>query len=398
MSQVVLDAIEQNRVAFDSWKKNHDGKLDSLVDRVEELEARGKMPGKTASAGDGAYTRDQIEHKTVFLEWLRKPDDVQRKQRLTEAEREMEKKDVSIGTGSAGGFAVPTVIGNKIEQRVTLLNPFRSLVRVQQIGTSNYTELVDLRGETIGWSSETGTRNATNTPQLLEVAPTMGEQYALPSVTEWSLDDVFFDVENWLVMNVSDEMAAQEATAIVSGDGSNKPSGFLNTTPVSTADDSLSPQASPTALQYLPGLAGSPGALNGDLIIDLAVGAIKDKYLMGPKVAWVMSSATLARIRKLKTSGGGDYLWQPSLIPGTPSTLMGYPVFTTSAMPAWSSNLFPVAFGNWERAYLLVDRVGLRVTPDPYSTPGKVRFYIRRRLGGKVLNRQAVKVLKVATS
>ncbi len=397
MSFVEIKAlIEESGKAFDGFVSRTQKTLDTIVDRVEEIESIAKTPGKTTGAGDGTYTRDQIEHKNVFLEWLRKPTDSSRKQRIEEAEREMEHKDVSIGTPSAGGYAVPTVIGDAIERRVTLVNPFRSLVRVQQIGTSNYTELVDLRGESIGWSSETGTRSATNTPTLHEVAPTMGEQYALPSVTEWALDDVFFNVQDWLVNNVADEMAAQEAQAIVSGNGTNRPSGFLNTTPVTTADDA-SPAPSQTALQYLPGTAGSPAALNGDLLIDLAVGAIKDKYLQGPKVAWVMSSATLARVRKLKTSGG-DYLWQPSLIPGTPSSLLGYPVYTTSAMPSWSSNQYPIAFGNWERGYLLVDRVGMRVTPDPFSTPGKVRFYIRRRLGGQILNRQAIKVLKVANS
>jgi HK97 family phage major capsid protein len=397
--------LSEIKTALDGFTSTVDKRLKAVTDentelrdRLEELEAKGKTPGKTSGSGDGAYTRDQLEHKTVFVEWLRKPTDISRKQRLEEAQREMETKDVSIGTPSAGGYAVPTVIGDAIEKRVALVNPFRSLVRVQQIGTSNYTELVDLRGESVGWSSETGSRSGTNTPTLLEVAPTMGELYALPTVTEWSLDDIFFDVQNWLVTNVSDEMAAQEADAIVSGNGSDKPSGFLNTTPVSTSDDG-SPVPGATALQYLPGLAGSPSALNGDLLIDLAVGAIKDRYLQPTSdISWVMSSATLARVRKLKSSGGGDYLWQPSLIPGTPSTLLGYPVYTTSAMPAWSSNLFPIAFGNFRRGYLLVDRLGLRVTVDPYSTPGKVRFYIRRRVGGKVLNRQAIKLLKVATS
>lgn len=372
------------------FKRAQDKRVAELTDRLERIEAGASRPA--AAAG---VSREQNEYKGVFLEWLRKPSDKVYESRLTQATHDLSKKDVTIGTGSAGGYALPEEIARAIENRERQLNPFRSLVRVDQCSTNDYKALVSMGDGTTGWVAETGTRSATVTPTLRERVPTMGEQYAYPTASEWSLDDVFFNVQDWLVSEVAADWAAAEATAIVSGNGSAKPTGILNTTPVATADDS-SPLRNPAAIEFV-GLQspGSPVAVNMDSLIHLAA-QVKERYLVErDAVAWVMHRNTLAAIRRLKASTAGTYLWG-DLAEDRPETLLGYRVFTCDAVPTVANDAFSVLFGNWKRGYLLVDRVGMRITVNPYSTPGMVSFYVRRRVGGCVLNNDAIKALRIA--
>jgi len=262
----------------------------------------------------------------------------------------------------------------------------------------NYAHLVSKNQAASGWVGEGGTRSETDTSDLVERKPSFGTVYAYPKCSKEALQDIFFDVGGWLVEEVSDEFAAQEATAIVSGNGTNKPTVFLGGAPVSTADNA-SPERAAGVLQYVPLDSTSPQAINADDLFDLA-GSLRDGYLADDEsVAWVMTTATLTIIRKLKSSGGGDYLLQPSLAAGTPPTLLGFPVFTTAAMPAATDDEHPIAFGNWCRGYLLTDRSTIRITVDDnVTTPGQVKFYVRRRVGGTVLNHETLKVINFADS
>jgi len=390
----VLEAIGEINTAFQSFKSSSDETLENIFERVEQLESVRGTPQK----GDGTYSPDEVEHKNVFAEWIRHPRDGAYKRRLEEAQHEMSRKAVTIGDDAQGGYALPAIIAAEVERRVTTMNPFRQVVRVQQVGSSDYAHLVSKNQAGAGWVGEGDSRSETATSDLVERKPTFGTCYAYPKCSEEALQDIFFDVEGWLVEEVSDQFAAYEATAIVSGNGTNKPTGFLTATPVTTADDA-SPERAAGVLQYIPMDSQSPQGIGGDDLFDL-VGSFKDGYLAdAASVSWVMSTATLTIIRKLKSSGGGDYLLQPSLAAGTPPTLLGYPVRTTAAMPAATADEHPIAFGNWRRGYLLADRSTIRVTVDDNITvPGQVRFYVRRRVGGTVLNHEALKVLKYADS
>ena len=106
-----------------------------------------------------------------------------------------------------------------------------------------------------------------------------------------------------------------------------------------------------------------------------------------------MNSLTTASVRKLKDTTG-QYHWQPGLQVGQPAMLLGYPVETWEQMSDIGANNFPIGFGAWRRAYLLVDRVGLRITRDNVTNIGFVRFYVRRREGGIVLNNDAAKFIR----
>jgi HK97 family phage major capsid protein len=163
---------------------------------------------------------------------------------------------------------------------------------------------------------------------------------------------------------------------------------MLNTTPVTTADNS-SPLRAAAAYQYIASGA-SPAGVYGDSLIDL-VYTLNSAYRA--MATWVMNSVTTGAVRKLKDNDG-QYFWQPGLQQGQPDRLLGYQIETWEQLDDVGINNFPIAFGNFRRAYVLADRVGLRVTRDNVTNVGFVRFYIRRREGGIVLNNDAIKWLR----
>jgi HK97 family phage major capsid protein len=387
------------------FKNSHMKRLEALENNLTSAKKLA-IGSAFSTGGSSLVTREQAEHKSRFEAWIRRPYDHSTRSQLAEAQSDLERKAVTIGTDSAGGFAVPELIYSEIERRVTTLNPFRSLVKVVQVGSSDFAHLLDKRGETSAWVGEGGARSETNTPVLAARKPTFGTAYAYPKASEEALQDIFFDVQSWLVDSVAETIASAEATAIISGDGTNKPTGFLTTAPSATPDDG-SPARADGALQYLatgsaagfPALSlTSPVAYPADTIVDL-VHSVKSQYLADPTgVAFVMARSTAAVVRKFKDADG-NYLWSNALAAGMPATLAGYPVVLTDAMPSIGANTYAIAFGNWRRAYVLADRSSMRVTVDDgITTPGQVKFYVRKRVGGIVLNNEAVKLIKCAVS
>lgn len=349
-------------------------------ERIEELESKRNAPGRSAAE------KIKDEYKTTFIDWVRS--------RAQSREHEgklldLAKKDITIGTSAAGGYAVPEEISREIDKLERKFSPVRDLVKVVEVGTSDYKELISIRGATSGWVGETGSRTATNTPQLREVVPTHGELYAYPQVSEWSLDDIFFNVEQWLTMELAEEFAYQEGVAVISGNGTSKPTGMTNTAPVATADDA-SPKRAAAAYQYILSGDNSPAAIDGDALIDL-VYALNSRYRAN--ATFVMNSATAGAVRKLKDTTN-QYLWQPSLQAGEPDRLLGYAHRTWEQMADIAGGALPIAFGDFRRGYTLANRVGLRITRDDVTNVGHVRFYVRRREGGIVTNNDAIKFLK----
>lgn len=301
-------------------------------------------------------------------------------------------KSVSIGTAADGGYAVPEQIATAIEQAVLKLSDVVGAVKQVTASTSDYKELVGLNSTAVAWSTESGTRSETGTSQLRERAPTWGELYAYPKVSNWALEDIFFDVAGWLVNDASTGMAQALSSAIYNGDGSGKITGVFNTAPTTSADYA-SPLRAATTIQYIPCDSSSPQKIAGDDLIDLV-------YSLAPgyrgNARFAMSTLTQAHVRKLKDSDG-QYLWQPSMQAGQPDRLLGYPVITWENLAApTTADGYPVVFGDFARGYMLVTRTGMSIDREAFTTPGYTKFYVRRRYGGCVLNCDALKTLKLA--
>lgn len=423
----VADALDKIATAFDEYKKTNDArieavksgastealdaklaKIDEHIDglnevksKMEKMETKLSRPGAMDGGRQDGESKEAVEYRHAFLDWMRSPADHERQQKAAAAAKQLEAKNrdgretratqTVTSTGSAGGFALPEIIERQIARLSVDISPIRSIATVRTVGSPDYKELFDINGAGFEWVGETDTRSQTNTPDLAEVAPTFGMASAKPQASEESLDDLFFDVENWLTMSAAEAIAQGEGAAFVSGNGTKKPTGFLaGPTPVTTDDSS---RAFGT-LQYI--ASGQAAALpaSADIFYDL-VYSLRARYRNNAQ--WVTSKLVLAALRKYKDTTG-QYLWQPALTAGQPATFMGYGITEAEDMPAVGAGAFSLAFGDFKEGYLIADRVGMRITRDEITTPGFVKFYVRKRVGGKLRNTQAIKLLKIAAS
>lgn len=400
------DLIEQTARAFEEFKKANDARLD----KIEKAGATGDLDAKLAKIEEdlstalglkaelarieaksnlqGLFSGDKPEktaYKSAFFDrFVRKGED--------SAElKDLMRKAWSIGTPADGGYALPEELDRTIEKMLRDVSPVRSVANVVQVGTSDYKKLVNVNGIASGWVGETAARPATNTSQFAEVAPPMGEVYANPQVTQHSLDDMFFNVEQELQDQLMEEFAVAEGAAFVSGNGTNKPKGFLAYTTAATADSS---RAFGTIEHVATGVAGDFAASNKADILFTLVSKLKQGYRAGS--VWMMNKGLLFEILKFKDTSG-QYLWQPSLqASGISLNLLGFPVVEAEDMPAKAADALAIAFGNFRRAYTVVDRMGIRMLRDPYSNKPYVGFYTTKRVGGAVVNSEAIKVAKFA--
>jgi HK97 family phage major capsid protein len=295
-------------------------------------------------------------------------------------------------TGADGGYTVPVELDRNIAALQLNFSPMRQLSTVVQVSTPTYQKLVSIHGAVSGWVGETATRTATNSPQFAQLTPYMGELYAFPQVTQQLLDDSIIDIEQYLAGELADNFNIAEGTAFSTGDGSTKPKGFLAYTQAATVDGT---RAFGT-VQYVPtGVAADFAATNkGDILFSM-VGALKAGHRAGS--VWQMPKSILFEVRAFK-DGQSRYLWEPSLQAGQPQTLLGYPVYENEDLPAKAAGANSIAFGNFKRAYQIVDRIGTRVLRDPFTNKPYVGFYATKRVGGMLVDSEAVKVLKFAVS
>jgi HK97 family phage major capsid protein len=132
--------------------------------------------------------------------------------------------------------------------------------------------------------------------------------------------------------------------------------------------------------------------VDADALIDL-VYSLNASYRGG--ASFVMNSTTAGAVRKLKDSGTGSYVWQPGLAAGQPDRLLGYPVAVWEDVDDIAGGALPVAFGNFNEGYELIDRSDLKITLDEVTSPGQTKFYVRKRVYGHVRNNDAIKWLKL---
>ena len=302
--------------------------------------------------------------------------------------RETEVKSVSGAAPGDGGYAVPQQVDARIASELAEISPIRALAQVVQTGSSGYRKLMAAGGTSSGWVSETAARPETDTPNFIEIAPPTGELYANPAASQGMLDDADFDIESWLASEIAMEFARAEGAAFVGGSGINQPEGFL-TAPTSTAEDGVRAFGS---IQYI----GSGDAAGFDTapdarLVDL-IHTMKSGHRQG--ASFVMNSATLAEVRKLKTADGA-FLRQPGLVEGQPDRLLGYPVVEAEDMPDIAAGAFPIAFGNFRHGYLIAESGATQILRDPYTNKPFVHFYATKRIGGQVLDSNAIKLLKI---
>lgn len=401
----VSAAFEEFMTAFDAFKDANDQRLGELErrgvdavtsDKVERINAvldsqkalidELVLKARRPALGGGDLVTDFVsdlaarEHKAAFHAYVRTGEAAGLKR--------LEAKALSAGVGADGGYVVPHETERAIGTRLAALSPVRAIADVRVISAGTYKKPFMTSGPAVGWVAETGARAQTASPVLDELAFPAMELYAMPAATQTLLDDAAVNIDEWLAIEVEAAFASQEGTAFVTGDGAGKPKGFL-------AYDTVAESAWEWGkLGFIAtGAAGDFPATNpADPLIDL-VYALKAGYRQNG--SFVMSRRTQGALRKLKDENG-QYLWAPPTAPGAQPSLLGFPVFEAEDVPAIGAGSLSVAFGDFRRGYLVVDRAGVRVLRDPYSAKPYVLFYTTKRVGGGVQDFDAIKLLKFA--
>lgn len=300
---------------------------------------------------------------------------------------------MSVGSDPDGGYWVTPDTSGRMVTRRRDLSPIRQIAAVQSISSDKLEGTRDIEEVSGGgWVSETGSRSATGTPQIGQWSIPVHEQYENPGATQKMLDDSSVDVEAWLTGKVMDKMARREGQAFVTGTGVGQPRGYASYTTAATADGS---RAWGELEHVLTGTNGGWGAApNGsDKLIDLVH---KFRPHFRQNLRWVMNRVTLGSARQLKTSDGA-YVWLPSMQAGQPSSLLQYPITEAEDTATYTTTgALAVAAGDFQLGYQIVDRIGIRVLRDPYTNKPYVQFYTTARVGGDVIDFEAIKFLKFA--
>ena len=374
MVEVKADALEQS---FEAFQDEDDG-VAALRAELDQLKAK-IASGVIAAQRPALDGVKSVESASFVDQYLRRG-----------IEASLETKAVQSSADGIGGYAVPEEIDRAIDRTLVAISPIRAIANVVKVGSAGYRKLIASGGTPSGWVGFEAARPETGTPLLTEVVPPNGDLYANPAASQQMLDDGAFDVEKWLADEIATEFARAEGKAFVSGNGTNQPLGFLSTPNAATAD-----AARPMGvLQFIgTGAAGAfPGTNPADKLIDL-VQSLRSPYRQG--AVFVMNSATAAAVRKFKTADGA-FMFQPSLAAGQPSTLLGYPLIEAEDMPDISANSLSIAFGNFKAGYVIAERNATQVLRDPYTHKPYVHFYATKRIGGQVVNSEAIKLLKFA--
>ncbi len=361
-----------------------------LVDgkKADELEAEVKSFNAKARQlrgnGFNDLTVDQYQdYKKAWNGYIRKGE-----RSMTDAEV----KTINVGTDPQGGYLVGEERESGIDRVLRRYSAMRQVARVIPVGAASYKKLVKtsgLSGASRG-NENTAPSNGTSTGWS-ELTFTPGTYISEQRITTESLEDSVQDVEADLFEEMGIEFAEMEGTDFITGDGNNGPRGIHSYDIVANASYAWG------KVGYIAsgGASGFASSNPSDALIDLQHG-LRRQYRTG--AVWTMNDATLGTIRKFK-DGQGIYLWAPSmLMNGAVGQLLGHPVVTDDFMPDLGSNTYPIAFGDFARAYYIVDRRGVSVLRDPYTAVPHVKFIGRRRVGGGIANFEALKLLKCATS
>jgi HK97 family phage major capsid protein len=354
-----------------------DGALDEAKRRLDRLSIERGRP----ALGGSEAPRDPLlqEHKAAFQAYVRSGE--------AGGLKRLEEKALSAGSGPDGGYLVPENVEREVLRRLAAISPIRAISSVRMISGGQYKRAFSTAGAASGWVAETAARPQTASPTLSEMSFPAMELYAMPAATQTLLDDAVVDIDQWIADEVETAFAEQEGAAFVSGDGVSKPKGFL-------ASETVANNAWAWGKLGFVGTGGAAFPENdpSDVLVEL-VYALKAGYRQNG--AFVMNRKTQGTIRRFKDAQG-HYLWQPPASLGAPATLMGFPVVEAEDMPDIAANSLAVAFGDFKRGYLVVDRAGVRILRDPYSAKPYVLFYTTKRVGGGVQDYDAIKLLKFA--
>lgn len=362
-------------------------KLDARIDgQVDEMNARLQ---KLRLDEVGGSTDGPSAHRKAYLKALRHgPSALDETERgflkATDGHFEI-KSAMTFNDDSSGGFLAEDDVVKEIIKGVVEYSPIREIANVR--ATTRNSVKAPKRTGVAGavWVGEVDTRSETANPSFGKEEINTRELSAMADISLQDLEDVGVDLEELVYGEFSEQFGVAEGLSFVSGDGiDGKPEGFL------TAADTgyLGANGIETIT------SATNDALNGDDFISLFYG-LKETYARSG--VFVQRRSTTAAARKLKDATNGQYIWQPGLATLAPATILGQPYVEALDMPAVGNGALAVAFGDWKKGYMIVDRIQIDTLRDPYTQRGAgyVRFWARKRVGGQVVLPEAIKLLEI---
>lgn len=383
---LITEKLDKLNAAIDAKHEAGEKLRQEMQAEINKL----KLAGEQKADKNGVIlTPEQVEYKRALNVYFRSG-----KGGKSEQLSELEEKAMSVSSNPDGGYFVTPDVTGRIVTKIFETSPLRPFASVQTITTDAFDGFTDLNEADAGWVTEAGSRTATTTPQIGKWTVPVHEMYANPGATQKLLDDASVDVEAWLAGKIADKMLRLENAAFVTGNGVGKPRGFASYTTAATADAS---RAWGTPEHVATGSNGSFGTdPNGVNKLISLFHAMKDHFI--PGAAWYMNRTTLGALRTiLESSTVGKYIFIPSFQAGLPDQFLGLPIRKMQDMATYTTTgALAICLANMAEAYQIVDRVGFRVLRDPFTNKPYVHFYTTRRVGGDVINFEALKFLYMA--
>ena len=355
--------------------------LNKLSAEIADIIKKMQRPGGTTADGKKQLTPEEVEHKEAVSAYLRKG---------TESEV-LERKAMNSGSDPDGGYLVGTELDSSIDRVVEADVAMRRLATIRTIGKGSYKKFVKISGMAAVAVGEQEDSGESATPKYAELEFEPHRVYVEPWVTNDMLEDSEYDLEADLTSEAGISFAEFEGNCFINGTGVKRARGILQYPTKANAS-----YAWGNVGYVVTGQSGAFASSNpGDNIVSLQH-ALKSRYRSG--ATFLMNDATLATVRQMKDGSGAFYLWNPDPLVGFGGRLLGSPVEIDDYMPNAGANSFSMAFGNFRRAYVIVDRRGIAVIRDNVTKKGVTKFHFSKRVGGGIMNFEALKLLKFGTS
>jgi HK97 family phage major capsid protein len=334
-----------------------------------------EIAAKRGNRVEGFDAKAMTAYKAAFDDFIRKDE------KILSADSA---KALSVGSDPDGGYFVTPDMSGRIVKKVYETSAIRAYASVQQISGAELRGTYDNNEASTFWEGETETPSEGATPKIGEWRFPLNEMRTIVKASQQLIDDAYVSIESWLMDKVAQKISRSENVAFVSGGGVGRPRGFLTYPDGSDLTNSIT--------RYKTGVNGAfAAAPNGADVLINALYGLKGDYRANAN--WFMNRSTMAKVRLLKNTDG-SMLWQPGIAAGQPSTLLGYGIASFEDMPDAATGSLSIAVGDMREAYQIAEKGGLSILRDPYSYKPFVGFYCRKRVGGMLVNGDALKLVE----
>lgn len=236
------------------------------------------------------------------------------------------KNALQIGSDAEGGYLTPDEFEHTLVEALEEEDIFRGLANTIQTSSGDRKiPVVATKGDA-SWVDEEGAIPESD-DSFKQVTLSAYKLATMIKISEELLNDSAFDLESYVAKEFGRRIGTKEEEAFFVRDGTGKPTGILD----ATGGGQL-------------GKTTSGAAISFDEIMDLFY-SLKSPYRKN--ATFLMNDSTVKAIRKLK-DGAGQYIWQPSMVTGTPDTILNRPVLTSAYMPEISAGNKTVVFGDFK--------------------------------------------------